>query len=174
MNIITHVGITGHRPPGIGGYKQPNHTTKFVRNALYQVLLDMKNNPQSVNLRMVNGMAQGVDTIAAEVALSLHIPVDMKIVNDPGYQSCRWPSKIQKDWMSLIDKLVKDGGTVQEVKGDYFTRDRVIVNASNIAIVVMNSYCNKGGTYYTRNRLVESDTPYVHIYPDLEKMESFA
>ena len=75
---IVTLGVIGPSPKYIGGYSRSNPTRLWVRNSLYDVFLDIKNEIEEdgCQIRLANPLTQGVGVEAAMVALSLHIPVD--------------------------------------------------------------------------------------------------
>ena len=63
------LGITGHRPPGLGcGYEIPNPTYEKICAALRAKF-------QELNVsKIISGMALGTDQWAAETAIALGLP----------------------------------------------------------------------------------------------------
>ncbi len=91
---IKVVSFTGHRPEKVGGYETPNATSLRICNEVYYKLLEIK--PKLV----LTGMALGVDTWAAWIALSMGIPY-IAVIPFKG-QEVRWNEKDIKIYNELL------------------------------------------------------------------------
>lgn len=92
------LAITGHRPNKIGGYK-PNQTAVDIKKFL-ELLVDSEK--PSV---MISGMALGVDTIWARVALEKRIPLVAAI---PFWgQERMWPKESQEEYSEILRQATK-------------------------------------------------------------------
>lgn len=145
--MTTRVMVTGHRPPGIGGYQTPNPTEQWVRSTLRSILEGLKN--RHPDLEGVTGMALGVDTIFAEVCIDLEIPF-IAAVPFAG-QERRWPEESQVRYNTLL-KAAKQVVIVDEIKsyhsdrfgGKMHLRNKWMVDHSKLTIAVWDG--SDGGT----------------------------
>lgn len=132
------VGITGHRP-------------ERIRNREKEIEIWL--NGQIKNLKgcygdiiLLDGMAQGVDQIAALVAIKNGVDV-----------KCYFPYKHK---LSETEKYIADNAAEIRYEGEkyqkgcYFKRDRRIVDDCDLLIVVWDGIEN-GGAYYTWKYAVE-------------------
>lgn len=137
------LGITGHRPPGLGcGYDIPNPTYEKVYKALIDKFHELS------PAKIISGLALGVDTYAAWAAMELNIPFIAAVPCDG--QDSRWPEDSQKKYKILIDAASE---VVVVSPGPYafekmHIRDRWIVDNSNQLLGVWNGI-RKGGTFST-------------------------
>ena len=90
------VSFTGHRPPKIGGYSIPNPTWEYLVDSIAEKLEELK------PVGIITGMALGVDSIAAEIAIELGIPF-IAAVPFKG-QECKWPKPSQEKYHYLLSK----------------------------------------------------------------------
>ncbi len=137
------LGITGHRPPKVGGYKEDSDMTYSIKAALYTAIRE--HSPTM----LITGMALGVDMWAAEMAIELNIPfiAALPFVHhdqmwpEVAQQRCRhilekaysiytislgaytpWKMQIRNEWIVLnSEKLIavwdgSDGGTANCVR----------------------------------------------------------
>ena len=106
------VAVTGHRPPKLGlqyGVKAGN---PHVYQPMVEALLD-----ESPHLRVLTGMALGVDQIMAEACINTLTPFTA-CIPFVGQES-RWPSPSQDYYQKLLDEtekviVVSDGGFTAE------------------------------------------------------------
>lgn len=97
------VMVTGHRPPGIGGYQTPNPTEQWVRTNLRAILSGLKE--RDPKLKGVTGMALGVDQIFAELCIELGIPFIAAVPFKD--QGSRWPEQSRAHYLELLSKAEK-------------------------------------------------------------------
>lgn len=100
------IAFTGHRPNKLGGYN-PNPLQTWVKDQIRVYLQDRK------PTKVISGMALGVDQWAAEIAISLEIPV-IAAIPFVGQEKA-WPQQSQLEWRNLIKKcervvIVSEGG----------------------------------------------------------------
>lgn len=167
-NSIT-IAVVGHSPKDIGGYCENNPTRLWVRNSLYDVLLDIKNeyNKKNIAIRMANSVTQGVCVEAAIVAMALTIPVDCYIVKGLEYQSRKWRKKTRDSWLKLINSLMDTGGTLDISSKTSDGRDNLILDKADLGISVLNSGIYSGSTLCV-TRLMENIMPVTIISPDTQ------
>lgn len=88
MKIVRNLVITGHRPPRLGGYRSNIYATRtrdYMRGFFERL-------QQRHDFTLHLGMAQGVDMMAAKLAIELEIPF-IAYIPGPDHGS-RWP-----DWV---------------------------------------------------------------------------
>jgi len=141
------VMVTGHRPPGIGGYDTPNATEQWVRGALRSILAGLKERED--DLVAVTGMALGADQVFAEECIRLGIPF-IAAVPFRGQES-RWPAASQMRYQEII-KQAREIVVVDEIPAyhsDHFggklaCRNKWMVDHSKLTIAVWSGA--PGGT----------------------------
>lgn len=133
--------VTGHRPHKLGGeYDYQGPYTDFVRAELRKQLLLRK--PK----KAISGMAQGVDTIYALLALELKIPLLAAIPFEG--QERKWPKRAQ----DLYFQILSDPLTTKVLVSDppyeaskLQIRNEYMVDHSNLIFAVYDG--TKGGTF---------------------------
>lgn len=102
---------TGHRPDKlpnkITGYNLLNPTYQYIRKELIKIIEELK--PEKI----ISGMALGYDTVLAEMAINLKIPL-IAAVPFTGQEKI-WPKKSQDDYNQLLNQaqeivIVCEGG----------------------------------------------------------------
>lgn len=96
------VAVTGHRPDKLGGYTRNSLCTRVVA-ALTQALTQLK--VEHPDMRLLTGMALGVDQWAAQVCLGLDIPYEAAVPFKG--QESRWPEQSQGTYRFLLDQADK-------------------------------------------------------------------
>ena len=137
------LGITGHRPPGLGcGYEITNPTYEKICAALRAKF-------QELNVsKIISGMALGTDQWAAETAIALGLPFIAAVPCDG--QDSKWPEESQRRYQKILDAAVQ---VVVVSPGPYapekmHLRDRWIVDNSHALLAVWNGI-RHGGTFGT-------------------------
>lgn len=103
------VAVTGHRPDKFGGYA-PNQLHERVKEALTTALWLLKE--EFPNLRLVSGMALGVDQWAVNACLTLGVPFEAAVPFKG--QELSWPLHAQETYKALLRQaaavhIVSDG-----------------------------------------------------------------
>lgn len=101
------VAFSGHRPQRLGGFSLPNPTYIKVCKAIDAKLRELK------PTKVICGMALGVDSWAANIAIKLDIPF-IAAVPFEGHER-KWPESSQKTFHKLLSKacekvIVSEGG----------------------------------------------------------------
>jgi uncharacterized phage-like protein YoqJ len=107
--------FTGHRPPQIGGYGI-NPTAQEIKGwIIYFICTSVEMNQHNT---FISGMAQGVDTIAAEAILECRderqLPVQLICAIPFLKQSSIWPPHARTKW----DIITNKANAVVEVSSD--------------------------------------------------------
>ena len=132
------VAVTGHRPERILNQQE---------NIRYWLVSQIKNLLACYDkVVLIDGMAQGVDQIAAIAA-----------INNGAQVSCYFPYK--KKLHEVQEYIVENAAEVRYLydkyqNGCYFDRDRRMVDDCDLLIVVWDGKPN-GGTYYTYKYALE-------------------
>ena len=137
------VGITGHRPPGLGcSYDIPNPTFDKICKALEEKFTELG------ATKIISGMALGADQYAAMTAIKMGIPFIAAVPFDG--QDSMWPEESRTKFRLLLDKAIE---VVVVSPGPYapskmHLRDRWIVDNSNSLVAIWNGI-EHGGTFGT-------------------------
>jgi uncharacterized phage-like protein YoqJ len=160
------LGITGHRPPGLGcdyGYNFEDIQYKKILNAITRKLKELK------PTQIISGMALGADTYAVQAALQLDIGYIAAIPFEG--QENKWPMKAQDYYCHLLREaddvvIVSSGGYSPDKMN---IRNRWIVNNSNGLLAIWNGSTGSG-TYncidYARTNYHEDKYPIEVINPN--------
>lgn len=108
------IAITGHRPDKLGhdyDLKSPL-LMRLRREIIHKVAVLRLENKFPVNTVFITGMALGVDTLFAEIAIDLKIPF-IAAIPFVG-QHLRWPFKSREKYNSLLAKATE----IVNVSGD--------------------------------------------------------
>jgi uncharacterized phage-like protein YoqJ len=132
------LGITGHRPNKLGGYKVPNPTYIRVCRKIEQNFKQL--NPEKI----ISGMALGVDQWAAYIAIKMRIPFVAAVPFEG--QEIAWPSGSQELYHKVLAKaseivIVSSGGYKSS---KLQTRNKWIVDYSDKLLAVWDG--TEGGT----------------------------
>jgi len=133
------IGVTGHRPAKLGGYKVPNNTYKFVMAETAKIVAECKPD------KIITGMCIGYDQWVAQLAIKLKIPF-IAAIPFVG-QELLWPKDTQAHYQDLLAYAEQ----VEVVSPGAFAswkmqaRNQWIVNNSDLIIGAFDG--SKGGTY---------------------------
>ena len=92
------IAFTGHRPNKLGGYRRQSLLGNKVKRSIYNFLLDKKD--QYEDLKIISGMALGVDQWAAQSAICLEIPFIAAIPFE-GMET-KWPKESQLTFHEIL------------------------------------------------------------------------
>jgi uncharacterized phage-like protein YoqJ len=137
------LAVTGHRPPKLGGYHQPNEVSLAIRESLRHYLLQHRPDLEMVYV----GMALGFDQWVAEDCINLDIPF-FACIPFIGYES-RWPERSQQHYHELLsraaDQIVVT--PVRQYRAWYLqARNQWMVDRSNRLLACWNGI-RSGGTW---------------------------
>lgn len=102
------LGVTGHRPNKLGGYRTPNPIYNSVMEGLDRLLLELQ--PE----RVITGMAMGVDQWMAELCVWNGVPFVAAIPFE-GFES-RWYESTKNKYYQLLTKAAE---VVQVCQGEF-------------------------------------------------------
>jgi len=162
MSTPALVMVTGHRPPGIGGYHTPNPTERWVRASLESILRGFQRKYTSVGA--ISGMAIGTDLLYAEVALSLGIPVHAA-VPFKGHDS-QWPASSRNRFLRVLSQCASVNYVCEPPYAAWKLKERnlYMVSQATHAIAVWDGM-NVGGTAHTVRALRSNSTPTMWVNP---------
>ena len=127
------IAVTGHRDVRLGGQKEE------VKMWLKEQLINLKACYKDICL--YDGMAKGVDQIAAQTAISLGVPLECFFA---------YRRKLNDFEQHLIENADSITWLYDEYPGKYayLERDRRMVDECDMLLVVWDGI-ETGGTYYT-------------------------
>lgn len=96
------IAVFGHRPPELGGYG-PNPVADAVRARLVQILT--AKHQLTADLVVVSGLRLGAETLGAEAALEVGLPL-VAVLPYPDPQSV-WPTASQERFGALLARAVE-------------------------------------------------------------------
>lgn len=133
---MTTWAVTGHRPQKIGGYGNVE-AHRLVFQQIFETLLVLK------PIRMIIGMAQGVDQLTAQACVELDIPFTAAVPCKD--QEKVWPKPAQLVYYDLL----KYADEVELVSSEYSVdamqaRNRWMVDNSIMLLAVWDG--SPGGT----------------------------
>jgi uncharacterized phage-like protein YoqJ len=136
------VGITGHRPTGIGGFSIPNPIYNRVKQQITESFIESKPD------KIITGMALGTDTLAANIAIELGIPFIAAVPFKE--QPSRWPFSSKQIYEKLLEKAERVV-IIGELATNNFNelmqlRNKWIVDNSDRLLAVWSGEF-KGGTF---------------------------
>lgn len=95
-----NIAITGHRPNKLGhDYDLITPKVQQIRKDVTKIVTDIQTNT-GVEPTLISGMALGIDTMFAEIAISLNLPLICAIPCVG--QDSRWPHKSQNKYRKLL------------------------------------------------------------------------
>lgn len=156
------VAITGHRPGSLDNdYSCQSDTWQWIRSNLAETFTRVK--PKEI----VTGMALGVDTVAAEVAMALQIPF-VAAVPFPG-QEAKWSDAQQEHYRMLLSYASE---VVTVDKGPYSPyllqkRNEFMVNQADLLVAVWTGF--KGGTRNCVEYALKKNVPVWRLDPNTRK-----
>lgn len=132
------IAITGHRPNKLGNdYDLTSDLIKSIKKDLQKIV------NQCQPSLMISGMALGIDTLWAEIAIENDIPLFAAIPCKN--QESRWPDKSQKRYRYILEKASTTH--IISEKYDFVCmqkRNEYMVDMCDILVAVWDG--SKGGT----------------------------
>lgn len=156
------IAITGHRPQSLDGdFSYKSETWQFIYDSL-RVTFE-KQNPSKI----ITGMALGVDTVAAEVALAMQIPFVAAIPFSG--QENKWSEDAKTHYRMLL-AYAEDAHIVSD--GEYDPsmmqkRNEWMVDRADIVVAVWNGW--KGGTRNCVQYALSNQVPVWRIDPNTRR-----
>ncbi len=156
-----YIAVTGHRPKRLGNeydYKGPY--SDYIDFELRKIIEKLK------PTHMISGMALGVDTIFAHLALEKNIPL-IAAIPFKGQEN-NWLPKNQEEYFNIINHSLTEKRYISEpgyVAWKMYKRDRWMVDNCDHLIVVWDGQPG-GGTYSTLQYAIENNCPYTIIDPN--------
>ncbi len=157
------IAITGHRPQSIDNdFTYQSENWQWIRRELSNIFDKVK--PPRIN----TGMALGVDTVAAEVALGMQIPF-LACIPCKGQES-KWNKDQQRHYFELLDYadaevLVTDSDYKPELMQ---VRNEYMVDNADLVVAVWNGF--KGGTRNCVEYALKNQVPVWRIDPKTRRV----
>jgi len=157
--IIT---VTGHRPKYLGNeYNLSGPYSNYIRKKLQEVI--DKHKPT----QMISGMALGVDTMWAQLAVANEIQL-IAAVPFRG-QAAHWPRIHEVRYAKLLDQA-HECHIITEDNSDmvaaFHKRDRWMVDRADMVVAVLDPKNKSSGTAYTAKYAEDQDIPVIYIDPN--------
>lgn len=155
--------FSGHRPSGLGGFDELNPLNVAVKDAL-RVMIELA--IETGTTRFITGMALGVDTWAAEIAIEYPNVELIAAVPFEG-QERRWPEHSQKRYRSLLKKSahVEVVSSEKTLKA-FFIRNEWMVDRSSLMLAVWNG-AGRSGTASAIRYAIREDIEVIGYEPKL-------
>lgn len=151
------LSFTGHRPDKLFGYDLTHPDYNNLRLKMRQVILDVN------ATHIISGMALGVDTLAAELALEMKIPLIAAIPFEG--QDKIWPQKSKDHYQLLLsqasEKVIVSPGGYSAYKMQ--VRNQWMVDQCDILCAVFDG--SNGGTANCVRYAEEKNKQIVRIHP---------
>ena len=150
------LGITGHRPPDLGGYSEVAFQVLVTLAKEKIVLLK----PRAV----IQGMALGWDQAVATACWELNIPYGAYIPFEE--QPISWPKESRFRWATL-----RDHATVERVFGKKYdaelmkVRNMAVVDDSDKMLANYNGYVHSG-TGHAVNYAIKQKKEVINVYSE--------
>jgi len=158
-----NIAMTGQRPKSLDqDYTYTSDLWVWVRKELTSTFTKM--NPQKI----ITGMALGVDTVAAEVALTMEIPY-IAAVPFPGQENT-WTDEQKIHYNHLLNwaEDVEFVSDANDHKGVYQVRNQWMVDRADIVVAVWNGF--KGGTRNCIEYAIRKEVPVWRLDPTTKKI----
>lgn len=155
------IAITGHRPSRLGNeydYKGPYSV--YIDFELRKIIEQLK------PTHMISGMALGVDTIFAHLALEMNIPLIAAIPFEG--QENKWFSENKKEYFDIINNPLTEKKYISEpgyAAWKMHKRDQWMVDKCDHLIVVWDGQPG-GGTWSTLQYVTKVHLPHTLIDPN--------
>lgn len=157
------IAITGHRPKSLDNdYTYSSEIWQFVRSQLIETFVKVK--PP----RIYTGMALGVDTVAAEVALGLQIPY---VACVPCYgQENAWTEQQKEHYYTLLEYAESEVIVTKDTYKPWYMQERnkYMVDHADLVVAVWNGV--KGGTRNCVEYALRQQVPVWRIDPRTQKV----
>lgn len=159
------LGVTGHRPDKLGGYRSPNAVELTVKKEIDAVLEELA--PSCV----ITGMALGTDQWVAEACVSKGISF-VAAIPFSGYEG-KWPAHAQAKYQQLISKAtaayIISPGQYEAKK--LFVRNQWIVSSCDLLFAVWDG-SDDGGTSSCVNyaKQVQKPIRFANLAPEVWEM----
>lgn len=95
------IAITGHRPNKLGNdYNMTSPLMVAIRARIIEIVMKSTNTPDE--LTFITGMALGIDTLFATIAINMQIPFIAALPCK--VQHVRWPKQAQDKYFDILSK----------------------------------------------------------------------
>jgi uncharacterized phage-like protein YoqJ len=164
VNPLMIIAGTGHRPKYLNNeYDCKGPYSDYIRASIQKIIETKK------PVKIISGMALGVDTILAEIALANKIPL-IAAVPFQGQES-RWPKSSQEKYHQILSQatdiifVADDIKTTNCAHTAMHARNKWMVDNCTELIAVLHKGRRYGGTYQTVIYAKKVQRPIIHIDP---------
>jgi hypothetical protein len=161
MTAPYRIGVTGHRTLG------DQTTVQFVTQAFHDLLLQAQRQ-HAEGVIALSGLAEGSDTLFAETALALGIPLEAVIAYE-GFEEDFPPGSARQRYQHLLEQCQAVHRLPFHERSDdaYLAVGQWIVDHSDLLLAAWNgqSAAGKGGTGDVVAYALRVGRPVVHIHP---------
>lgn len=160
------IAITGHRPNKLDNdYDLVSDRTQVIKAQIVKAVLDQINTIEDKkNLVLISGMALGIDTLFAEIAINLSVPF-VAAIPCLGH-SAKWSQKSKDRYQRILNSHLC---TVYHVTGQPYTnycmsvRNEWMVDSCDLLIAVWDG--SAGGTRNCIQYALKVGKPIIYITP---------
>lgn len=161
--MTTHIFVSGHRPPKIGGYDPLSPLRKAVRTAIRDKILSAQRIYGDITL--IVGGALGVDQDAAYECRKFEVPY--KLFAPCWGQETKWPEESQYAYRLMKSKAIEVRYTHEGTYPGAWCmqrRNEEMVDAANYGLVVWDG--SEGGTANCVRYAESKGVPMARINPN--------
>jgi len=155
-----HIGITGHRNLGNAA------TLYFVTRALYTLLADAQHR-HAKGIVALFGMAEGTDTLFAQIALHLNIPL-IAVIAYAGFMDDFPPGPLRQQYQHLVSRCQTVYTLPFATRSDeaYMAAGCWLADHSDLLLAVWNGQpaAGRGGTGDVVAYTQRIGRPIIHIH----------
>jgi len=165
---IMQIGVTGHRPPKLGGYDDNRNRSPRIKQAGRALIEKMQSEGYEPHFHV--GMALGVDTWAAEVCIDMGIPFTAHLPMSRDAQSSKWPEESKERYLRVLESADSEHICHPE-ETNYvlamYKRNTHMIEASDMMWAVYDG-SEKGGTAHAVKAAVKKSKPTLIFDPAAE------
>ena len=158
------LGVTGHRPPALGGYS--DHAFELL------VAVAIEHLVRIVPEQVITGMAQGWDQAVAEACVRRHIPF-IAAVPFQGQES-QWPAASQGKYHGLLFHAQQVVYTTEKpgyAPWKMGVRNKWIVDHSHQILACWDGVEDmRSGTFQMVRLVRQQNKPLINVYPDWQRL----
>lgn len=160
------IAITGHRPNKLGNdYNLTSPLIQKIKLEIEEILFDYYTHITTNELILISGMALGIDTLFAKIAIEHKFPFIAAI---PFHnQDCKWIDSSKKIYRELLSQAKE----VIDTSGEFIYRPELMqirnewmVDNCDVLIAVWNG--TSGGTKNCINYAKKQGKQIIYINPD--------
>lgn len=170
MTTPCYIAVTGHRNLG-------NQVTQDFIAQAFRDILERTRSESSAPLVALTGLAEGTDTLFAEIALDLGIPLEAVIAHDQFIEDFK-PGPARERYQCLLGKCQVVHQLAFHERSDeaYLVAGHKLVDYSQLLVAAWNgaAAAGKGGTGDVVAYALKAGKPVVHVHTEkltVERLE---